>query len=157
MDNRRQHEIDPTARAATSRPALLHGGRLSSVAIPLDTWSSLRHAQFRALWQSGSVYFIANAMQTMAAAWMMVQLTGSSFLAALVQTAVFLPMFLLSLPAGVLADITDRRRLIIAALAAQAAAGTLLAVLLFSGVGGPAGMANRRWRCCLHGARTPDY
>ena len=49
-------------------------------------------------------------MQTMAAAWMMVELTGSSFLAALVQTAVFLPMFLLSLPAGVLADITDRRR-----------------------------------------------
>jgi MFS family permease len=52
-------------------------------------------------------------MQAMAAAWLMVELTGSSFLAALVQTAVFLPMFLLALPAGVLADITDRRRLIL--------------------------------------------
>ncbi len=46
----------------------------------------------------------------MAAAWLMVERTGSSFLAALVQTAVFLPMFVLSLPAGVLADTTDRRR-----------------------------------------------
>jgi len=43
---------------------------------PLNTWSALRHPPFRALWQSGSLYFIANAMQTMAAAWMMVELTG---------------------------------------------------------------------------------
>ena len=49
-------------------------------------------------------------------------LTGSSFLAALVQTAVFLPMFLLALPAGVLADTNDRRRLISGALIAQTAA-----------------------------------
>ena len=81
-------------------------------------WSTLRHRQFRALWGSGGIYFIGNAMQVMAAAWMMVELTGSSFLAALVQTAVFLPMFLLSLPAGVLADTTDRRRLILASLLA---------------------------------------
>ena len=43
---------------------------------PLNTWSALRHPPCRALWQSGSLYFIANAMQTMAAAWMMVELTG---------------------------------------------------------------------------------
>ena len=101
-------------------------------------WHALRHRQFRALWLSGGVYFIGNAMQAMAAAWLMVELTGSSFLAALVQTAVFLPMFLLSLPAGVWADLTDRRRLILVALAVQAATGTLLTVLLLAGVAGPA-------------------
>jgi len=100
-------------------------------------WSTLRHAPFRALWSAGGIYFLGNAMQTMAAAWMMVELNGSSFLAALVQTAVFLPMFLLSLPAGVLADITDRRRLIVGSLAVQAVAGALLAALLFAGVAGP--------------------
>ncbi|GHC70942.1 MFS transporter [Pseudorhodoferax aquiterrae] len=100
-------------------------------------WATLRYPQFRALWSSGGIYFIGNAMQTMAGAWMMVELTGSSFLAALVQTAVFLPMFLLSLPAGVLADITDRRRLILTALVVQAVAGTLMAVLLLAGIGGP--------------------
>ncbi len=101
------------------------------------TWSTLRHRQFRALWRSGGVYFIGNAMQVMAAAWMMIELTGSDFLAASVQTAVFLPMFLLSLPAGVLADTTDRRRLILAALLTQAAAGAILAALLFAGWAGP--------------------
>jgi hypothetical protein len=30
-------------------------------------WSTLRHRQFRALWRSGGVYFIGNAMQVMAA------------------------------------------------------------------------------------------
>ena len=105
---------------------------------PTSIWSTLRHPSFRGLWGAGAVYFIGNAMQTMAAAWMMIELTGSSFLAALVQTAVFLPMFLLSLPAGVLADITDRRRLIQIALAVQAVTGTLLAVLLLTGVGGAA-------------------
>ena len=95
-----------------------------------------RHPAFGALWSAGAAYFIGNAMQTMAAAWMMVELTGSSFLAALVQTAVFLPMFLLSLPAGVLADTADRRRLLLWSLWVQAASGAVLAALLLAGVGG---------------------
>ena len=101
-------------------------------------WITLRHRGFRRLWLASTLYFIANAMQTMAAAWLMVELTGSSFLAALVQTAVFLPMFVLSLPAGVLADTTDRRRLIIGALLAQAAVVMILSGLLLAGWGGPA-------------------
>ncbi len=100
-------------------------------------WGSLRHPEFRGLWLCSGLYFIANAMHGMAAAWLMVELTGSSFLAALVQTAVFLPMFVLALPAGVLADTTDRKRLIVAALLLQAAAVLLLAVLLLSGWAGP--------------------
>ena len=102
-----------------------------------STWSTLRHASFRGLWASGGIYFVGNAMQTMAAAWMMVEATGSAFLAALVQTAVFLPMFLLALPAGVLADTTDRRRLIVAALAVQAVTATTLALLVLSDLAGP--------------------
>ena len=100
--------------------------------------STLRHRQFRGLWGAGAIYFVGNAMQAMAAAWTMVEMTGSSFLAALVQTAVFLPMFLFSLPAGVLADITDRRRLILIALGVQATMGVLLAGLMLAHVGGAA-------------------
>lgn len=101
---------------------------------------TLRHPTFRGLAAGGAVYFIGNAMQTMAATWEMVEATGSGFLAALVQTAVFGPMFLLSLPAGVLADTTDRRRLIVASLATQAVAVALLAVLLAWDAVGPAGL-----------------
>jgi MFS family permease len=98
--------------------------------------ATLRHRPFRALLIGGSIYFVGNAMQAMAAAWLMVELTGSSFLAALVQTAVFLPMFLLALPAGVMADTTDRRRLMLVSLAVQAATVVLLAVLVLIGWAG---------------------
>ena len=99
--------------------------------------ATLRHRTFRALIAGGTVYFIGNAMQAMAASWLMVEMTGSSFLAALVQTAVFLPMFLLSLPSGVMADTTDRRRLILGALGVQAAVVALMAVLFLVGWAGP--------------------
>jgi MFS family permease len=98
--------------------------------------ATLRHRSFRALLSGGTVYFIGNAMQAMAAAWLMVEITGSSFLAALVQTAVFLPMFLLALPAGVMADTTDRRRMILVSLAVQAGVVALMAVLFLLGWAG---------------------
>ena len=107
------------------------------MATPASITSAFKHPAFKGLWQGGSIYFIGNAMQAMAAAWLMVEITGSSFLAALVQTAVFLPMFVLSLPAGVLADTTNRKRLIITALVVQAATVSLLAGLLLAGWAGP--------------------
>ena len=108
-----------------------------TTAVSHSLWSPLRIPAFRGLWASSAIYFIGNAMQSMAASWLMVELTGSSFLAALVQTAVFLPMFLLSLPSGVLADTTDRRRLILSALSVQAATVVVLALLLMAGQAGP--------------------
>ena len=106
------------------------------MAISLSFGSAFKYPAFKGLWQGGSVYFVGNAMQAMAAAWLMVELTGSSFLAALVQTAVFLPMFLLALPAGVMADTTDRRRLILIALGVQAALVALMALLFLLGWAG---------------------
>ena len=103
---------------------------------PPSIRATLRHGAFRALLSGGTLYFIGNAMQAMAAAWLMVEVSGSSFLAALVQTAVFLPMFLLALPAGVLADTTDRRRLMLGALVVQALLVALMAALFLLGWAG---------------------
>ncbi|MCG2594469.1 MFS transporter [Ramlibacter sp. XY19] len=100
-------------------------------------FSPLRLPAFRGLWAGSAIYFTGNAMQVMAASWLMVERTGSSFLAALVQTAVFLPMFLLALPAGVLADTTDRRRLITRALGVQVGVTALLSLLALLGWAGP--------------------
>ena len=111
---------------------------MSTAAANVSIRATLRHTAFRALLTGGSIYFIGNAMQAMATAWLMVELTGSAFLAALVQTAVFGPMFLLSLPAGVLADTTDRKRLMLAALGVQAAVVAMLAMLALAGWAGPA-------------------
>ena len=59
------------------------------------------------------VWFASNIcmwMNDVAAAWLMTSLTSSPTLIALVQTASSLPVFLLGLPSGALADIVDRRR-----------------------------------------------
>jgi MFS family permease len=99
---------------------------------------TLRLPTFRGLLGGGSLYFIGNAMQVMATSWLMIELTGSAVLTALVQTAVFLPMFLFSLPAGVLADVTDRARLLQVALAVQTVTIALLTALLLLDAAGPA-------------------
>ncbi|NUN61796.1 MAG: MFS transporter [Burkholderiaceae bacterium] len=121
-------------------------------------WSPLRQPAFRGLWICGGVFFVGSGMQNMAAAWLMVELTGSSFLAALVQTAVFMPMFLLALPAGVLADTTDRRRLISGALLAQTGACALLALLTLGGWSGPASVLFLVFVCgCCMAMLTPAW
>lgn len=121
-------------------------------------WSPLRQPVFQGLWLCGGVFYVGNGMQTMAAAWLMVELTGSSFLAALVQTAVFMPMFLLALPAGVLADTTDRRRLISGALLAQTGACALLALLALGGWSGPASVLLLVFVCgCCVAMLTPAW
>ncbi len=118
----------------------------------------MRQPAFRGLWICGGVFFVGSGMQTMAAAWLMVELTGSSFLAALVQTAVFMPMFLLALPAGVLADTTDRRRLISGALLAQTGACALLALLTLGGWSGPASVLLLVFVCgCCMAMLTPAW
>jgi MFS family permease len=128
------------------------------VSKPHSVWSPLRQPAFRGLWLCGGIFFIGNGMQTMAAAWLMIELTSSSFLAALVQTAVFLPMFLLALPAGVLADTTDRRRLISIALLAQIGACTLLALLVLGGWGGPTAILFLMFVCgCCTAVLTPAW
>jgi len=124
--------MNPLDRAAFRRHVMI--GHMT-VAAP-SIRATLRHGSFRALLSGGTVYFVGNAMQAMAAAWLMVEITGSSFLAALVQTAVFLPMFLLALPAGVMADTTDRRRLMLAALTVQTAVVSLMALLFLLGWAG---------------------
>ena len=121
-------------------------------------WSPLRQPAFRGLWLCGAAFFIGNGMQAMVAAWLMMELSGSSFLAALVQTAVFLPMFVLALPAGVLADTTDRRRLISISLVAQLVASVLLAVLALGHWGGPGSVLFLVFVCgCCLAMLTPAW
>ena len=78
-----------------------------------SAWSPLRHPVFRALWLATIVSNIGTWMQNVGAAWLMTSLTPSSVMVALVQTATSLPVFFLALPAGALADVLDRRRLLL--------------------------------------------
>src|SRR2546427_2359155 len=78
-----------------------------------SAWSPLRHPVFRALWVVTIISNVGTWMQNVAAAWLMTSLSQSSVMVALVQTATSLPVFFLALPAGALADVVDRRRLLL--------------------------------------------
>ena len=74
----------------------------------------LRIPVFRMLWSTWLIANVSMWMNDVAAAWMMTSLTTSPIWVALVQSASTLPVFLLGLPSGALADILDRRRWLVA-------------------------------------------
>src|SRR6266699_3458125 len=83
---------------------------------PLEGGSSLapfRVRAFAVLWIATVVSNIGTWMQSAAAGWLMTGLEPDPFSVSLVQVAASLPMFLFALPAGALADVVDRRRLLI--------------------------------------------
>ncbi len=88
-------------------------------------WSPFRHGAFAVLWSATVVSNIGTWMNEVGAGWLMTSLSPSPLMVALVQTAATLPVFLFALPAGALADIVDRRRLllIVQSLMALAAVG----------------------------------
>lgn len=65
---------------------------------------------FRGLWVASLAANLAMWMHDVAAAWLMTSLTTSPVMVALVSTAASMPVFLLGLPCGALADIVDRKR-----------------------------------------------
>jgi MFS family permease len=75
--------------------------------------SPFKHATFTILWVATVISNIGTWMQSAAAGWLMTSLDPSPFIVASVQLASTLPMFLLALPAGAIADIFDRRRLLL--------------------------------------------
>ncbi len=79
----------------------------------LSTWVPLRRPLFRNRLIASIISNTGSWMQDTAEAWLMTSLTTSSLLIALMQTAASLPVLLFGLPAGAMADIFDRRRLLL--------------------------------------------
>lgn len=73
-------------------------------------WSPLKIGLFRAMWLAILGSNVGTWINDVAAAWVMAERTGSPLMVALVQSATTVPVVLLALVAGTLADIVDRRR-----------------------------------------------
>jgi MFS family permease len=84
--------------------------------------SPLRNRVFAVVWSATVISNIGSWLQSAAAGWLMTELSPNPRIVALVQVASYLPMFLFVLPAGALADVLDRRRLLLL----MEGAGTLL-------------------------------
>lgn len=76
-------------------------------------WSPLKISVFRMLWIATVVSNTATWIHEVGAAWLMTSLAPSPLMVSLIQVATSLPLFFLALPAGALADIVNRRRLLI--------------------------------------------
>jgi MFS family permease len=96
---------------------------------PAPLWEPLKNLEFRLLYIGLSITQVGGWMNGIGCSWLMTSLDGSALMLGLVQTSFMLPGVFLSLPAGVLADQTDRRRLILILSAIMIAISIDLAVL----------------------------
>src|SRR5215472_17763128 len=110
----------------------------ASAAQPLPAWGALRYPVFRWLWIATVVSNIGTWMYGAAAAWLMTSLSPSPLIVSLVQVANSLPLFLFALPAGALADMIDKRRLILWLEILTTIFSALFALLVALHVVGPA-------------------
>ncbi|WP_281281773.1 MFS transporter [Paracoccus gahaiensis] len=108
---------DDTARAS-ARPGAL---------------APLGYRDFRLLWGATLVSNFGGLVQAVGAAWLMTQLTDSATLIALVQASNTLPVMLLAIASGALADIFNRRSLLMAALVFMSVVSVALAVVAWTG------------------------
>ncbi len=93
----------------------------------------LRHSAFRRIWLASLLSNLGLLIQAVGAAWAMTQMTSSADKVALVQTALLLPVMLISMPAGAIADMYDRRVVALISLSIALSGAAALTVLAWLG------------------------
>ncbi len=102
-----------------------------------STFAPLREPVFRRIWSASVVSNFGHLVLGVAAAWEMTRLTTSEEMVALVQSAMMIPLMLVSLPAGALADMFDRRKIAMIGLAFSVLSATVLTILATTGLLSP--------------------
>jgi len=100
-------------------------------------WRPLKEPVFRALWIAAFVSNVGSLMQDVGSAWLMTSLTKEPLMVALLQTASNAPFFLLALLAGTLADVFDRRKLLIIGQWWMGIAALILGIITLAGMANP--------------------
>ncbi|MEM1181898.1 MAG: MFS transporter, partial [Acidobacteriota bacterium] len=106
------------------------GGALGSAAMA----GPFSHRSFTVLWCATVASNVGTWMHDVGAGWLMTELSPSPFLVASVQAATTLPVFLLALFAGAIADLVDRRRLLISINVGLGGAAVFFALLVHLGL-----------------------
>lgn len=100
---------------------------------PANTFSPFRYPVFRAIWIANLFSNLGASLQSVGAAWLMTELTPSHQLVSLVQSSATVPIMLLGVFAGAIADNYDRRRVMLIAQVGMLAVSALLAILTYAG------------------------
>ncbi|HQS94958.1 MAG: arabinose ABC transporter permease [Novosphingobium sp. 16-62-11] len=104
---------------------------------PGSALAPFQYPAFRAIWTANLFSNIGSMIQSVGAAWLMTELTTSHVLVALVQASATIPILLLGVFAGAIADNFDRRRVMLAAQSGMLIVSAVLAGLSFTGNIGP--------------------
>jgi MFS family permease len=99
--------------------------------------SPLRHVVFRRIWTASLLSNLGLLIMGVGAAWSMTQLTASADMVALVQTALMLPVAIVSAPAGAIADMFDRRKVGLVALSVAFCGAVCLSIVAWLGLVSP--------------------
>ena len=94
----------------------------------------LRHSIFRRIWLASLLSNLGLLIQAVGAAWAMTQMASSADKVALVQTALMLPVMLISMPAGAIADMYDRRIVSLVSLSIALSGASALTALAWLGL-----------------------
>jgi MFS family permease len=97
----------------------------------------LRERTYRRIWSASVLSNFGQLILGVGAAWEMTRLTTSASLVALVQTALMLPLMLVSVPAGAIADMYDRRKIAMVGLSFATLCAAVLCTLAFNGLTTP--------------------
>ena len=100
-------------------------------------WAPLAEPLFRSLWIASVVSYTGTWMQNVGAGWLMTQMTMNPLMVGLVQAAGALPVFLVILPAGALADMVDRRRFLLLTQGWMVLASATLGIMTLTSCVGP--------------------
>ncbi len=100
-------------------------------------FSAFRNPIFRAIWVANLFSNLGATIQSVAAAWLMTDLTGSNQLIGLVQGSATLPIMVFGMIAGAIADNYDRRLVMLAAQIGMLLTSSALAILTYMGLIGP--------------------
>ena len=104
---------------------------------PVSAWAPLGEPLFRSLWIASVISYTGTWMQNVGAGWLMTQLTMNPLMVGLVQAAGAVPVFLVILPAGALADMVDRRRFLLLTQGWMVLASATLGILTLTSCVGP--------------------
>lgn len=103
--------------------------QVAATATSSSPFSPLAEPLFRSLWIAAVISYTGSWMQNIATGWLMTSLTQSPMWVAMVQVALSLPVLLIVLPAGALADLVDRRKFLLFTQSSMVAASLILGIL----------------------------
>ncbi len=93
-----------------------------------STWTALRNPVFRSMWIASLISGTCVAAQDTAATWTMNRVSMSPFFLSMMATVASLPFFFFTLPAGALADMVDRKKMMFTMTIWLAIAAGILAI-----------------------------